>query len=259
MGGTTEPLASIIVLCHNQLELTRACIDSIRECTPEPHEIIVVDNGSTDGTRAYLEREKRRGIRVVRLGSNLGYGAGNNAGIARSRGRYIVLLNNDVVVTPGWLGRLVRVAESDPKIGLVGPMTNNISGVQRLGQGHYTTPRGLVLWSRLIARLGAGRTQEVKRLVGFCLLIRREVVQSLSSRGRLFDESFGLGNFEDDDLCLRASLAGWKLALALDCFVHHEGSRTYQALGVLDQLLAENRERFLRKWGALGDAYLAGL
>jgi GT2 family glycosyltransferase len=255
----TEPTASIVVLCHDQVELTRVCIESVRECTAGSYEIIVVDNGSTDGTRAYLEREKRRGIRVVRHDRNLGYGAGNNAGIARSRGRYVVLLNNDVVVTPGWLDRLVRVVESDPRIGLVGPVTNNVSGVQRLGEGHYSTLRGLLLWSRLIARLGAGRTQDVKRLVGFCLLIRREVVQSLSSRGRLFDESFGLGNYEDDDLCLRASLAGWRLVVALDCFVHHEGSRTYQALGVLDRLLAENRERFRRKWGALGDGYLAGL
>lgn len=249
-------LTSIVIVAHNQLELTKACIASIRASTPEPHELIVVDNGSTDGTRAYLEREKKRGLRVIRNGLNLGYAAGNNQGIRIARGDRLVLLNNDTVVTCGWLGRLIAAGESDSKIGLVGPITNRASGVQQRGDGHYCTPPGLEIWARYIARANAGKALIIdpnsERLVGFCLMVKPEALAKLSyPDGKLLDEAYR-GAFEDDDLCLRARLAGFDLTVAADCWVHHAGSKTIEALGLKQaQLIAENRAVFERKWQGL--------
>ncbi|MEA3366167.1 MAG: hypothetical protein U9Q79_11065, partial [Candidatus Hydrogenedentes bacterium] len=98
------------------------------------------------------------------------------------------------------------------------------------------------------AREHTGAFQEVDRLVGFCLLIREQTVQKV---GR-FDESFGIGNFEDDDYCLRMRQAGYRLRIAQDAFVFHYGSRTFLGMGIVgnrwDELMTANQRHFVRKW-----------
>ena len=105
-----DDLTSIVILAHGELELTRACLDSIAAHTPERHELILVDNGSPDGTAAFLERyaAEHGHVRVVLNRRNAGFAAGCNQGLALSRGDAVLLLNNDTLVTPGWLGRLRR-------------------------------------------------------------------------------------------------------------------------------------------------------
>ena len=108
-------LTSIIILCYNQVNYTTACVQSILRHTPEPVELIFVDNGSTDGTRSYLDSLVSRtgdaafhspasitGIKIVRNDRNLGFAGGVNQGIREASGDFILLLNNDVIVTPGW-------------------------------------------------------------------------------------------------------------------------------------------------------------
>jgi GT2 family glycosyltransferase len=243
-------LTSIVILAHNQEKLTRACVGSILKQTDVPFELVLVDNGSTDGTPSYFRdlKKRRPNVRVVTNRANLGYAAGMNAGIRASQGAYVCLLNNDTVVTEGWLGRLVAVAESDPSIGCVGPLTNSASGLQDAGDEHYTSAAGLQLWARYVARIHAGRVEEVappQRLVGFCLLIKREVIAKVG----LLDERFGRGNFEDDDYALRVRLAGYWQVVARDVWIDHRGSATFRALGVDYQaLIEENRAKFVEKW-----------
>ncbi|MEI9475281.1 MAG: glycosyltransferase [Deltaproteobacteria bacterium] len=291
-------LVSIVILVHNQLPYTQICLDHLFRYTPEPFELIVVDNGSTDGTKEYLNslrqgkvevggwkirveedgkvsgekgeetaprahqkkrknrKEKRVNVQrsacmrfeVVQNKENLGFAAGNNQGMAIAKGDYILLMNNDVVVTPGWLGFLFSCAEQRSKIGIVGPMTNYISGPQRVEKVAYDIDSltHLNQFSQEVHQEHRGQCRSYWRVVGFFMLIKRAVVETIGG----LDERYGLGNFEDDDFCLRAALAGFESWIAQDCFVHHFGSRTFIGARIdLRESLHKNWEIFKKKWG----------
>jgi predicted O-linked N-acetylglucosamine transferase (SPINDLY family)/GT2 family glycosyltransferase len=245
-----DELASLIILCCNEVGYTRQCLESVLEHTRPPYELILVDNGSTDGTPAYLDKLRtRRGpqrVEILRNASNRGFAAGCNQGLAAARGRYLVLLNNDTVVTAGWLDGLVNWSLHNwPKVGLVGAVTNYSRPPQQIPVD-YPDLGGLADFAARRRQQFAGQALPVDRLAGFCLLARREALNALGN----FDEGFGLGFFEDDDLSVRAVRAGFGLLVALDVFVHHFGSRTFAALGVdCPAQLRANFGRFRDKWG----------
>jgi GT2 family glycosyltransferase/tetratricopeptide (TPR) repeat protein len=243
-------LASILILCCNQLESTRRFLDSLLRQTRTPYEVILIDNGSTDGTAAYLEEFRRRPgparVEIIHNGTNLGFARGCNQALARARGRYLVFLHNDSVVTPGWLDGLIRWSIHDwPNIGLVGPVTNGAPEPQGI-RADYQNLEGLDPFAARRRREFTGRVLPVKRLTSFCLLARREVMDQIGP----FDERYELGFFDDDDLCLRVREAGFRLLVAQDQYVHHDGNRTFQGLGInARELLVKNFERFKAKWG----------
>ena len=259
-------LTSIIIVTHNQLDYTRLCVESILARTPEPFELIFVDNGSGDGTveelkglgvRGWgLEQNRPERVIVAVNAENRGFPAAANQGIRAATGEQILLLNNDTIVTTAWLRRMLRAMESNPAIGMVGPVSNFVSGQQQIeGVGSRESGVGEEGNDELRARIeefarkwGAandGRLIETERLVGFCLLIRREVIDRIG----FFDERFGIGNFEDDDYCRRAREAGFNLVIAADSFVHHFGGRTFIGSGVDHGALMRRNERLFReKW-----------
>lgn len=235
-------LTSIVILTHNELACTHACLQSIRFVTDEPYELIIVDNGSTDGTVDYLR--SCSDVKLIENPDNRGFPAAANQGIRASSGQQIVLLNNDVLVTTGWLDRLLQPLRNNKTMGLVGPLTNCASGYQEIAVP-YTDLACLDGFAWEHAKTHAGRAQDVDRLIGFCLLIRREVIDQVG----LLDERFGIGNFEDDDYCRRVRNAGWRLAVAQDAFIHHFGHRTFDGAGVdLNSLLVRNRKIYDDKW-----------
>jgi len=236
-------LVSIIILTCNELEYTKQCVESILAHTQHPYELIFVDNGSGDDSPAYLAGLPN--ARVIRNETNLGFPKGCNQGLAVARGDYVLLLNNDTIVTPGWLSRLVVVAESDPRIGLVGPVSNCVSGPQQV-EASYQTAAEMQEAAAKLAQEHRGTLVEVERLVGFCLLIKREVLDKVGA----LDERYGLGLFEDDDLCLRARQVGYRLVYAPEVFIHHFGSRTFAGLGIDGaQALESSKRQFEQKWG----------
>jgi GT2 family glycosyltransferase len=263
-----DALASLIVLCCNELEYTRLCLESVLRHTRSPYELIVVDNGSGDGTSDYLQmlaggsggvsprilsnnhgadapRALSR-VEVIRNDTNLGFPAGCNQALARCRGDYIVFLNNDTILTPDWLDGLVAAARRDwPAVGLVGAVTNCAPDAQGVRPG-YAELDGLESFAARRRQAFAGQTLAVRRLTGFCLLARRDLLERVGG----FDERFGSGFFDDDDLCVRVREAGFRLLVAQDVYVHHFGSRTFQGLGIdTRHQLEENFERFRAKWG----------
>lgn len=251
-----DELASLIIPCCNQLEYTRQCLESVLQHTREPYELLLVDNGSTDGTLGYLEeiRRRRRPARtvVIRNETNRGYVAGCNQALEQTKGPYVVFLNNDAIVTAGWLEGLIGWLRKEwPNAGLVGPVSNGARDAQRIRPG-YTDLADLDAFAAHRRRTFDGKMLAVPRLTDFCLLVHREVLDRI---GRL-DERYGMGFFEDDDLCVRAREAGYRLLIALDLYIHHFGNRTFQQLGLdTQQRLEANFELFRAKWGP---EYIAG-
>jgi GT2 family glycosyltransferase len=245
------PKVSVIVVTHNGLALTRLCLASLDRRTAWPNlELVFVDNGSTDGTRQWLEEEAvRRGadFRQISFPDNRGFAPASNAGAAAAGGDYLCFLNNDTVVTRGWLSALVRHLERDGSLGMVGPSTNEIANEARVPVG-YRGPEELEPWARAYTRARAGRADPIPMLAFFCALVPRRVFEAVGP----LDEQFAVGMFEDDDYCRRVEQKGWKLAVARDSFVHHWGRGTFRALPEEEYLriYRENRERYARKWGA---------
>ncbi len=237
-------LASIVIPCHGELLYTALCLESIARHTPEPHEVIVVDNGCTDSTAEWCEE---RGARVVRSPVNLGFAGGVNLGLAAMRGDVAVVLNNDALATPGWLrgltGALARVRHA----GIAGPRSNRVSDDQIIPAPPYSEAPSEALdrFAAARAREHAGQGREAVRLSGLCMAISSQVLERVGG----FDTRFEVGNLEDDDYSVRARLAGFRLWIADDSYVHHYGHRTFAALGEdYDALIATNGLRYAMKW-----------
>jgi len=242
--------ASIVVLTYNQLkEGTAPCLESIFLHTPEEeYELVVVDNGSSDGTAEYLRSiaEKHKNVRLVLNRQNKGYAGGNNDGMRVASGDCIVLLNNDTLVTPGWLDSLLMPLEGDRSIGLICPVTNSAGNEQMvllpsLNEENYVEVAGQY------TRRNTGHLFDTEKLGFYCVAMRREVMEKVG----LLDEGFGLGMFEDDDYCLRVRKAGYRLAVNEGCFIYHKGSLSFKRLDneEYQEIFQRNREYYRRKHG----------
>jgi GT2 family glycosyltransferase len=235
---------SIVILTYNKLEFTRQCIESIRGFTPPgSYEMIVVDNHSTDGTVEWLCEQDD--IRVIANPENRGFPAGCNQGIGIAGGDNVLLLNNDTVVTPNWLGNLVKCLYSSDRTGAVGPLTNYAGYFQSVPV-HYKTLPEMYAFANTFNVSNPLRWEERIKLIGFCMLIRRSVVDEVG----LLDERFSPGHFEDDDYSLRIRRAGYRLMLCRDTFVHHYGSVSFRD-NRRDQVIVSevNARKFEEKWG----------
>jgi GT2 family glycosyltransferase len=246
--GLPEPEASIVVVAVDGLPFTRLSLESVLDHTEAPaFELIVVDNGSSDGTRDYLERlaERDGRVRVIRNDENRGFAPAANQGLADAHGATLVLLNNDAVVPRGWLTRLERHLLHE-RIGAVGPVTNRI-GTDAEIDVEYTTYGEFLDCAAEIAERHSGGRRGVQMLAMFCLATRRNVVERIGP----LDERFELGMFEDDDYAERLKHAGYRLACAEDVLVHHFGEASFGHLfanGERDALLRANQRRFEEKW-----------
>lgn len=236
-----EDKVSIIIPVFNQLKYTRECIDNLIKYTDVDFEIIVVNNGSIDHTKAYLKKHPE--IISINNDTNLGFARGCNQGIKKARGKYVVILNNDCLVFNNWLSKMIKLAKKD-QIGIVGVMSNFVNKVQLI----KTMPHEGEELNDFAARIGKIYNQEFfysERIVGLCMLINKELIQKIGG----FDPLFGLGNFEDDDLCVRSLLSGYKNVVAKDVFVFHYGSTTFKGEKInRRKLLNENWEKFKEKW-----------
>ena len=236
---------SIVIPAFNQLSYCTQCVESILNFTERPYKLVLVDNGSTDGVGEFFDGVP--GAEAVHSESNLGFAGGVNLGLARVEG-HVVLLNSDTLVVPGWLGRLESALLSKPDIGMVGPRTNHAAGEQIVAGLTLDSDLDILACAAGIAETNKNKVREVVRLVGFCIMIRDSVLEKVGD----FDESFGIGNYEDDDYCTRVTRAGYRLCIAEDCFVYHFGGRTFSGMGFegesFDGLAAKNSEVFRRKW-----------
>jgi len=243
------PKVSIILVTYNNLDFTKACLDSMKKYNNYSNcEIIVVDNLSQDGTREYLtEYEKNHSnFKAILHDCNSGFSAGNNIGIKASKGEYIILLNNDTVVTPNWIQNLIKHFKLDNNIGMVGPRTNNIGNESRL-ETHYTKSEEMIEESYSIYYDNIDKQYNISILAFFCVAITREIIEKIG----LLDEAYGIGMFEDDDYCMRVKEQGYKLICADDVFIHHHLSASFDKNPEWkEQLFKKNKAIYENRWGA---------
>jgi GT2 family glycosyltransferase len=244
-----EPRVSVIVVTYNNLDLTKACLHSLEQYSDYGNlEVIVVDNASADDTPSYLAEWVTHGRdrRIILNNDNRGFAAANNQGLAVATGEYLVMLNNDTYVTPGWVATLVWHLRRNERLGMLGPVTNNIGNEARIDI-HYADMEGMLLAAGDYTRRHAGRLTPLRTAAFFCVMLRRSVYEKVGP----LDEVFGVGFFEDDDYCRRVEQAGWSIACADDVFVHHNLSASFNKLKqeTRQALFEKNKTTYEAKWG----------
>lgn len=245
-----EPKVSVVVLTYNNLELTKACLDSLLTQSHYPNlEIIVVDNHSSDQTPAFLTAwADGHPDRIVILNAdNKGFAAGNNLGLAAASGEYLVVLNNDTVVTAGWIKGLLRHLRDNKEIGIIGPITNNIGNEAKVST-RYERIDDMPAEAAQMTRARMGEWFEINTLAFFCVMFPRSTYEKVGG----LCEDYGLGFFEDDDYCRRVQRRGMRAACAEDVFVHHHMSASFNTLGAAKKqaLFEKNRAIYESKWGS---------
>jgi GT2 family glycosyltransferase/tetratricopeptide (TPR) repeat protein len=245
-SGDNRPVVTIVILAWNAWEHTERCLLSLRPTLRAGDQVVVVDNGSTDGTREALGAYGW--LEVVANEENQGFARGCNQGAAEARGDVVVFLNSDTVVPSGWLDELLVPFEMGD-VGAVGPRSDNVSGNQKAMAvpDPEEDPRGFIEFAQAWRASHGGQTSETGRLVGFCLAVRTSSFRALGG----FDERFEIGGFEDDDLCRRLLQSKLRLLIAHGSFVHHRGHASFDANDVdWWATQVENGVRFEAKWGA---------
>jgi GT2 family glycosyltransferase len=243
--GGPFPGVSILIPVHNCLPLTQACVESILQFTTglESLEILIIDDGSTDGTAEFFSTYGR-GVRVLENDVRLTFAQKMNHSVPLAQHEFLCLLNNDIVVTEGWLAPMFSLLRSDPAIAVVGNRQLRFStglldhaGIIFNSEGiplHLYRKQPADFWPALVS-------QEFQAVTAACWLLRRETFLDLGG----FDPVFRNG-WEDVDFCLRARQRGLKVFYAAESVVHHHG---FSTPGRKDHEQA-NMEFFKCKWGA---------
>jgi len=223
-------MISLVIPIHNQWQYTEQFLQSLRRHVPtEPWETILVDNGSRDESREALSAYPE--VKVIRNESNRGCAQAWNQGWGASQGSWVGFLNNDIVLSAGWLEGLLYTA-SHHRLDIVGP-------VHLEGDLDYDLDA--------LARK-FGQRHRSKLFMGFnacCFLVRRSVFEKTGG----FDERYDKGKYEDSDFVLRALGEGFRVGLSGAALIHHYGSRTVGAVPEMNEAEERNRKRFIEKWG----------
>ena len=246
--STSSGKATIIIVTYNNLEYTRLALNSVLTKTTYPdYEVVVVDNGSAPEMQRWLDdyASKSSRVKVFLNQHNLGFAAANNIGIrAAADSEYVVLLNNDCIVTPGWLTKLIQYLR-DPKVGMVGPVTSFAGNEACINPGYYQL-ENIDRFARMYTFFHHGQSFDISMLAMFCVAMRREVIDKIGP----LDEQFGAGMFEDDDYAERVHAAGYRIVCAEDVYIHHFGRSSFSKLaqGEYTRVFEDNRRRFEAKW-----------
>lgn len=209
---------SIIIVNWNGLHYLQKCLPSLEKVNYPNREVIIVDNGSQDGSLEYLK--KFPNIKLIKNKTNLGFAGGNNKALPYVRGDYILLLNNDTIVTKHFITELVREIEKDEKIGVVQGKLISMEDRKRLDSvGAFLTDTGFLYHYGYLQKDQKKYDKSIYLYTakGACLMARKEVVKKVG----LFDEDF-FAYFEESDFCHRVWLAGYTIRYAPKAVVYHK-------------------------------------
>ncbi len=211
--------ATIVVWAYNRIEKTRNCVESILKWTDDiDYELILIDHGSTDETLEYFKSVNYKDKLVVEINKNIGgFGGKTVSSIIENRdSKYLVVIPNDVYVTPNWLTNLLRCMESDSKIGWVMPASTNVSNLQEVNV-KIDSLEELYEFSKLYNKSDSKKWEKRMRLVNVLTIFKREIIDMI---GR-YDSGF-FHDFGEDDYSMRLRRNGYSLIFCGDTFVHHD-------------------------------------
>ncbi|MGE5716284.1 MAG: glycosyltransferase family 2 protein, partial [Acidobacteriota bacterium] len=241
----------LVIPVYNALRSTRACLESVRRFAPPWARVVVINDASDSATTEWLRA--RAGIVLLENAENLGFVRTANRGLLYSDAPWVCLLNSDTLLTEGALERMVTRCERDPVIGMCCPLSNGAVNLT------VKVPPGEDVFSfaRRVARTSPALYPDAVTIVGFCLLVKREVLKTLG----VFDEVFGRGYCEETDLHYRARAAGWRCVVADDTWIHHRnggsftdgGARTERNMEILMSRWREFHEREIREFDRRND------
>jgi GT2 family glycosyltransferase len=224
LGSAGSEGCSVVIVTFNNESCIAECLHSVLLTLDDGDEVIVVDNASSDKTLEvvcrFLAQTSR--LKIVENPTNLGYSAGCNVGLKASSGQHLVLLNPDTIVWPRWLEKMKRAFREG--VGAVGPMSDNVGGVQYIGHDLEPGIRLQEIQDHLTEQF-ARQSVETKLLIGFCLLLRRDIMDRIG----ILDENLFLGN-DDLELSWRIRTHDLKLVVAKDVFVHHKHHVSFKSL-----------------------------
>ena len=215
----SSPKVSIIIVNYNGKELLQKCLDSLLKVNYDNFEIILVDNNSTDGTVEFITKNYPSLI-IIKLDSNKGFAEPNNVAAKISKGKYLLFLNNDTVVTPNFISEMVKVMETDKKIAICQSLLLKPDGSID-SSGDFIDDLGVVYNSKT----KIDEIREVSSARGASMLVRSDIFEKLDG----FDQKFFI-TFEDVDLCWRSWILGYRVLIIPTSIVYHEGGITIKKI-----------------------------
>ncbi len=223
---TKKNLVSIIIINWNGIKDLKDLMPSLKKVKYKNFETIIVDHGSTDGSIEYIKKYHPK-VKLLEKGKNLGFAKGNNVGYKSSSGEYVLFLNNDTVVEPGFLNYLVE-ALKDKKIAVVQPKIIFADSKKLQSAGTFFTDTGFLYhygYDKDPTDEKYNKPSEIFSANGSCMLVKREVIEKVG----LFDEDFFL-YFEETDFCWRVWLAGYFIKYIPESVIYHKGGRATKRL-----------------------------
>jgi len=215
----SAPKVSIIIVNYNGKELLQKCLDSLLKVNYDNFEIILVDNNSTDGSVEFITKNYPSLI-IIKLDSNKGFAEPNNVAAKISKGKYLLFLNNDTVVTPNFISEMVKVMETDKKIAICQSLLLKPDGSVD-SSGDFIDHLGVVYNSKT----KIDEIREVSSARGASMLVRSDIFEKLDG----FDQKFFV-TFEDVDLCWRSWILGYRVLIIPTSIVYHEGGITIKKI-----------------------------
>jgi GT2 family glycosyltransferase/glycosyltransferase involved in cell wall biosynthesis/Tfp pilus assembly protein PilF len=234
----------IIIVVHNALSYLKKCIESIQKYTDYEHNIFIVDNNSNEETKSYLKSLKH--VQIISNKKNYGFGYSNNQAIRKSKSKYVCFLNSDTIVTKNWLTNLIECLEKN-NAGIVGPISNEVSSeLQKVDYLYDDNDENIQDFAEKRYLQYKDKVAEYNRLIGFCMVMKREVLQKTGC----FDDRYRF-NFEDDDLCLRTVEQGYRLYCSFGVFIYHYAGQSFKEKSInvdYNNMLETSRDLYKKKW-----------
>lgn len=237
-----NPICDIVVLTWNQKKIIRTFVDSFLASQAPATRLIIIDNGSKDGTPEYLSSLRDTPsctFKIVLNTENKGFVGGTNQGIAMSTAPYVCLANNDLVFTKGWLDEIIAVFEHNQEVGVLNPNSNNL--------GVFCAPQqSLESLALDLKKKHEGVFVEMPFCIGFCFIIRRQVIDAVGGLSEELRPMF----FEDTDYSMKAQAAGYRIGVAKGSYVWHDEHASFsQWPKAREEAFVKSRNTFIAKWG----------
>jgi GT2 family glycosyltransferase len=243
------PSVSIIIISFNNRAITQNCIESVYKYSRYPNfEVIIIDNASSDDAPQYLHSIEQQfpHLKIIYNKQNLGFAKANNQGVKISGGEYIILLNNDTIVTNDWISQMVHHIDRNQTIGLLGPVTNNIGNEQKITVD-YKDINTMQRFAGNYTKTHQDEISPVSMLALFCTIVRKSDLEQVG----YLSEDYEIGMFEDDDLSQKFKAIGKKIIMTDDVFIHHIGRASFSKLADEKYMAIFNKNKAIyeNKWG----------